>query len=245
MSNFLLPYEKDLTTALENAEKVINSKVLSQSMRSMYETERTLNECQSFIMQMRIDQKAMAPSNRKKYLKTRIATYNQKYFGMEQKFKKIQLNFSNGDTPDDDDDMQLKDFGNSSSDEDTQDKSLLDASCEMDFETASLNDKEMQVEGGSKSKKKKYKAKNLTDTEKQIKKQNDMIQQALKMSMNTHQLSQQANVELRSQRDQIINVVNMVRDLGMDLFSAEKLASDINYRRFLNILMLYLLIFLL
>lgn len=65
------------------------------------------------------------------------------------------------------------------------------------------------------------------------------------MSMNTHQLAQEANVELRSQRDQIINVVNMVRDLGMDLFNAEKLASDINYRRFLNILMLYILIFLL
>jgi hypothetical protein len=67
---------------------------------------------------MRIDQKAMAPSNRKKDLKTRIASYNQKYFGLEQTFKKIQLNFSNDNTPDDDD-MQLKDFGNSSSDEDT------------------------------------------------------------------------------------------------------------------------------
>ena len=55
MSEFLLPYEKDLTAALQNAEKVINSKVLSQSMRSMYETERTLNECQSLLMQLRID----------------------------------------------------------------------------------------------------------------------------------------------------------------------------------------------
>ena len=54
---------------------------------------------------MRIDQKAMAPSNRKKDLKTRIASYNQKYYGLEQKFKKIQLNFSIGDTPADEDDM--------------------------------------------------------------------------------------------------------------------------------------------
>ena len=115
----------------------------------MYETERTLNECQSFIMQMRIDQKAMAPSNRKKDLKNRIASYNQKYYGLEQKFKKIQQNFGSTNTPADDDDMQLKDFGNSSSDEESQNKSLLDASCEMDFETASLNDKEMQVEGGT------------------------------------------------------------------------------------------------
>jgi len=33
----------------------------------------------------------------------------------------------------------------------------------MDFETASSHDKEMQVEGGANSKKK-YKAKNLSDT---------------------------------------------------------------------------------
>ena len=50
MTEFLLAYEKDLSAALENVENVINSKVMSQSMRSMYEAERTLNECQSFIM---------------------------------------------------------------------------------------------------------------------------------------------------------------------------------------------------
>ena len=51
----LLPYEKDLTTSLQTAERYLESKVMTQSMRSMYETERTLNECQSFIMQLRID----------------------------------------------------------------------------------------------------------------------------------------------------------------------------------------------
>ena len=55
MQGQLLPYEKDLVAALESAEKVINSKVLCQSMRSMYETERTLNECSSFILQLKID----------------------------------------------------------------------------------------------------------------------------------------------------------------------------------------------
>ena len=52
-------------------------------------------------------------------------------------------------------------------------------------------------------------------------------------------------MELRSQRDQIINIVNMVREIGLDLFKADKLANDINYRRLLNIVMLYVIQFLL
>ena len=52
-------------------------------------------------------------------------------------------------------------------------------------------------------------------------------------------------MELRSQRDQIMNVVNLVREIGFDLFKAEKLAENINYRRLLNIVMLYLIMFLL
>ena len=41
----LLPYEKDLIQSLKNVEQIVNSKVMSQSMRSMYETERSINEC--------------------------------------------------------------------------------------------------------------------------------------------------------------------------------------------------------
>lgn len=66
----------------------------------------------------------------------------------------------------------------------------------MEFDSLSLNDKEMQVEGGGPNERKK-KPKNMSDTQKQINKQNDMIQKALQMGMKTHQLSQQANVELR------------------------------------------------
>lgn len=65
------------------------------------------------------------------------------------------------------------------------------------------------------------------------------------MGKNTETLSKQANVELRGQRDQIINVVNLVKEIGFDLFSADKLAKDINYRRLLNIAMIYTIIFLL
>jgi len=37
----------------------------------------------------------------------------------------------------------------------------------------------------------------------------------------------------------------MVKEIGFDLVKAEKLANDINYRRLLNIVMLYLTIVLL
>ena len=59
--------------------------------------------------------------------------------------------------------------------------------------------------------------------------------------MDTQKVAMEANQELRSQRDQIINIVSMVREIGFDLFSAEKLANDINYRRLLNIVLLYFL----
>ena len=58
-------------------------------------------------------------------------------------------------------------------------------------------------------------------------------------------MARSANVELRSQRDQLVNVVGMVREIGFDLLTAEKLASDINYRRLLHIVILYTIIALL
>ena len=38
----------------------------------------------------------MPPSNRKWDLKTRITDYSSKYYALEQKFKKVQLNFKSG-----------------------------------------------------------------------------------------------------------------------------------------------------
>ena len=60
----------------------------------------------------------------------------------------------------------------------------------MEFETASARsgDKKMQVEGGQKKNK----------AQKELDKQNDLIKNALKMGENSHKLSQQANLELRS-----------------------------------------------
>jgi len=50
---------------------------------------------------------------------------------------------------------------------------------------------------------------------------------------------------LRGQRDQLVNTMGLVRDIGTDLFRSEKLAKDINRRRLVNIVVLYLIVFLL
>jgi hypothetical protein len=55
----------------------------------MYETERTLNECSSFLLQLKIDQKSMPPSDKKRLLKTRLQDYNTKFYALEAKFKKL------------------------------------------------------------------------------------------------------------------------------------------------------------
>ena len=159
-------------------------------------------------------------------------------------------------------DMKLCGSDSDSSDldlDDTEKKGLLsENSCDMEFESVKSgigynlqDDREMQVEmtgstddgsaGGGPTKRKKNKA--LLKSQKQIEKQNELIIDAMKISLDTHKLSQQANLELRSQREQIINIVNMVREIGIDLFRADKLAKDINYRRLLNIIMLYIIQF--
>ena len=108
---------------------------MTQSMRSMYETEKTLGECSSFIMQMRIDQKSMPPSNKKRELKGRIVEYNEKYYTLDQRFKAIKLKLK-GAAP-----FDNSDTSSSSGD----DEKMLNSSCDMEFEDA-----HMQVEGGAK-----------------------------------------------------------------------------------------------
>ena len=102
-------------------------------MRSIYETERTLNECQTYIMQLRIDQKSMPPSNKKRELKNRIVEYNSKYYALENKFKKIQLNFKSGAQLSSGRGLEdLSDTDSSSSSGD--DEKRLNSSCDMEFE---------------------------------------------------------------------------------------------------------------
>ena len=129
----MLTYENDIINALNSVEQFTKSKVMNQSLRSTYETERKLNECQSYIMQLRIDQKSMPPSNKKRDLKSRLAEYSAKYYTLETDFNRLKLSLK-GDSTD-----TTNGMGNSSdSDQDT----LLNSSCDMEFDSA------MQVEGG-------------------------------------------------------------------------------------------------
>ena len=114
---------------------------MSQSMRSIYETEKVLTECQSYIMQLRIDQKSMPPSNKKRELKNRICEYNANFYTLEQKFKKVQDNFKNGLEM-----TKTTDKGNesdSSNDSDNDEEKHLNSSCDMEFDSLSIGDKKM------------------------------------------------------------------------------------------------------
>ena len=78
----------------------------------------------------------MPPSNKKRDLKSRICDYNSKFYSLEQKFKKMLLNFKTGD-----DDISFD--SNELSDDSTTEKEdgkLLDQSllsCDMSFDTES------------------------------------------------------------------------------------------------------------
>ena len=148
-------------------------------------------------MQLRIDQKSMPPSNKKRDLKNRICEYNAKFYAMESKFKRIQQQFKNGETASTDDGSDIK-LTFTDSDESSDEEQLLNESCDMEFDVRSQKsgaDKEMQVEGRlekagiqtAKSSKKGKKA--LTKTEKQLQKQNDLIAEALKMGLNSQEMA--------------------------------------------------------
>lgn len=58
-------------------------------------------------------------------------------------------------------------------------------------------------------------------------------------------MARSALLALRGQRDQILNTVGMVREIGLDLVKSDKIVKDINRRKFLSIVVLYLVAFLL
>lgn len=58
-------------------------------------------------------------------------------------------------------------------------------------------------------------------------------------------MARSALLALRGQRDQIINTVGMVREIGLDLVKSDTMVRDINRRKFLSIVVLYLVAILL
>jgi hypothetical protein len=58
-------------------------------------------------------------------------------------------------------------------------------------------------------------------------------------------LARSAMLALRGQRDQIVNTMGMVREIGTDLVRSEKIVKDISMRKLLNLVIMYLIIILL
>ena len=66
-----------------------------------------------------------------------------------------------------------------------------------------------------------------------------MLDDTLKTGYATSELARNAMLKLRGQRDQLVNTVSMVRDIGLDLVRTEKVTKDLNMRRFLHLVVLY------
>ena len=67
----------------------------------------------------------------------------------------------------------------------------------------------------------------------------------MKIGLQSDNLAKSAMMAIRGQRDQIVNAMGLVKEIGMDLVRSEKIVKDINRRKLLNIVILYLIIMLL
>ena len=83
------------------------------------------------------------------------------------------------------------------------------------------------------------------NAEEEIKKQGEKLKDTVKIGHESIGLARSAMLALRGQRDQIINTVELVREMGGDLVRSDKMIKDINRRKLFNILVLYLIIILL
>ncbi|TNV76030.1 hypothetical protein FGO68_gene4352 [Halteria grandinella] len=82
----------------------------------------------------------------------------------------------------------------------------------------------------------------LDETAKEVARQGQKLEDAKRIGHQTIELAREAMLMLRGQRDQIVNTVGLVRDIGSDLVKSDKIARDINRRQLLTIVVLYLVI---
>ena len=75
--------------------------------------------------------------------------------------------------------------------------------------------------------------------------QGQRIKESLSIGYATNDLARTANVKLRNQRDVLTNTINMVKDIGNELLRTERSAKELSMRRFLNLIVLYLVAILL
>ena len=86
---YLVPYEKDIISLLEQAQS-LHEQVKSSPQRQASKVKQVdglLQSLHSYILQLQIDQRSMAPSQKKKDLKAKLTRYNASYHKIENKQK--------------------------------------------------------------------------------------------------------------------------------------------------------------
>ena len=79
----------------------------------------------------------------------------------------------------------------------------------------------------------------------EVGKQGRKIKGALKKGYDTNDLAKNAMLKLRGQRDQMIDTLGMLREMGTDLVRTENVTKELTMRKFVSLLILYLLAFVL
>ena len=72
-----------------------------------------------------------------------------------------------------------------------------------------------------------------------------MLENAEREGLETLNLGQQAMVELQAQRETLLHTFYLLKDLGLDVLKSDSLSKDINRRKLVNIVLLYLIIMML
>lgn len=97
-----------------------------------------------------------------------------------------------------------------------------------DFEE--INSDEDESVSLIKHKKEEVKSSMLKHSGEEVKRQGRQLEDTTKLGHSTVNLARSAMMALRGQRDQIVNTVGLVRDIGTDLVRSDKIARDINRR---------------
>ena len=89
--NLLFPYEKDiqnLSTSILSMQEEVKMEPQTKK-KTVRKIDELLQEMHSYIIQLQIDHKSMAPSQKKKDVKTKLTEYNAKYHQLNIKQKHI------------------------------------------------------------------------------------------------------------------------------------------------------------
>eukprot|EP00347_Sterkiella_histriomuscorum_P007874 403347232 len=239
-----IPYEKDIISLLEQA-LAIQEQVKSQphsEQKKVKKIDGLLQQAHSYIMQLQIDQKSMPPSQKKKDLKTKLSEYNAKYHQLEVKqnqFKALIITDDEMEFDEDEEELIKSSFKGQESNRKKNNK--YNKSKAKKFRDEEY-DQERLIQKNQNYQENRSK---LSSSQKEIEHQNKILHESIRSGYQTQNLAMQAMLAIKGQRDQIVNTVGLVRDIGLDLVRGDKLIKDINKRRLVNIVILYMIILLL